>query len=59
MYIQKICTLIFLYSFILILYLLIVKIILENCLSEVLPEGDWQRCVKVICISQNKYTIEE
>lgn len=35
------------------------KIILENCLSNMLPEGDRQRCVKVICTSQNKFTVEE
>ncbi|KAM0734714.1 hypothetical protein ACS0PU_011533 [Formica fusca] len=31
----------------------------ENCVSEVLPAGDRQRCVKVTCTSQNKYKIEE
>lgn len=35
------------------------KIILENCHNEVLPEGDRERCVKVTCTSQKKFTIEE
>ncbi|XP_026826933.1 uncharacterized protein LOC113562276 [Ooceraea biroi] len=30
----------------------------ENCLSEVLPAGDRERCIKVTCTG-NKYNIEE
>ncbi|KAH0945316.1 hypothetical protein HN011_011284 [Eciton burchellii] len=31
----------------------------ENCLSDVLPAGDRQRCIKVTCTSGNKYKIKE
>lgn len=37
----------------------IANFILENCQNEVLPQADRQKCVKVICTSQNKYRIEE